>query len=254
MSATPPDPPPGPLGLDPDRAVAEAGGAEARGAEAGGAEAGGAERPARRPPERPPERPVVDTRRYRWMIGSFGLALVVAFSTYTFTTRGVATTGIPAGRHLHPFVAPLATSALSGDANVDPRCDPAHPNPQALNVCGRTPLVLAFFATRSGECIREVDVLQRLSGQFPAGRITFAAVAVQASRAATARLVRAHAWTIPVAYDPDGAVGAVYGVQVCPMIELARRGGVVSDRLIGNHWLDPSALGARVRALLAAQP
>jgi hypothetical protein len=61
--------------------------------------------------------------------------------------------------------------------------------------------------------------------------------------------VRAHRWTIPVAYDADGAVGAAYDVQVCPVVELVRRGGVVAAVLIGNHWLDTSALASRVRML-----
>jgi hypothetical protein len=38
------------------------------------------------------------------------------------------------------------------------------------------------------------------------------------------------------------------------MVELARRGGVVASRLIGDHWLAPSALAAQVRTLLAAKP
>jgi hypothetical protein len=66
-------------------------------------------------------------------------------------------------------------------------------------------------------------------------------------------LVRAHHWTIPVAYDKDGAVGSLYGVAICPMVELAYRGGVVEDRLIGNDWISESALAARVRRLLARQ-
>jgi hypothetical protein len=45
-------------------------------------------------------------------------------------------------------------------------------------------------------------------------------------------------------------VGALYGLSVCPLIELAKRGGVVSQRLIGSHWLSPAALAARVQALV----
>ena len=65
----------------------------------------------------------------------------------------------------------------------------------------------------------------------------FAAVAVRPSQRATAALVRIHHWTIPVAYDVDGAVGDLYDVEICPMVELAYRGGIVADRLIGDHWL-----------------
>jgi peroxiredoxin len=201
----------------------------------------------------PKETAVIDTRPYRWTIGIFGLVLLIGFSVYTFVSHGVGTAGVPAGQRLHYFVAPLATSTLNGVANVHPVCDPAHPNPRALNVCGREPLVLGLFVTGSTDCKRQIDTLQAVSRQFPANRVQFAAVAVQAGHSETAALVRAHHWTIPVAYDSDGAVGSLYGVAICPMVELAGRGGVVADRLIGNHWISPAALASKVRSMLRQQ-
>lgn len=208
------------------------------------AAAAGAREDERLPP------PVLDTRRYRWMIGIFGLILVIAFSIYEFGKHGIVSPGVPAGKRLHHFVAPLATIGPDKPANPRPRCDPAHPNPVALNVCGRTPLVLAFFATGSSACKRQVDTLQAVSPQFRADGVQFAAVAVSAGRSETARLVRRHHWTIPVAFDSAGAVGALYGVSICPIVEVARRGGIVAQRLIGEHWLSPPTLAARVRSLL----
>ena len=82
----------------------------------------------------------------------------------------------------------------------------------------------------------------------------FAAVAVHGSRSDTAALIRSHHWTIPVAYDRDGSVGALYGVAICPMLELAYRGGIVSDRLIGDQWQSASAIGPHVRSLLRGRP
>jgi hypothetical protein len=201
-------------------------------------------------PHRERAEPVIDTRPYRWMIGIFGLVLVIAFSVYEFGKHGVTTPGVVAGKRLHFFVAPLATIGPDKAANVKPRCDPARPNPLGLNVCGGSPTVLVFFATGSGACIRQVTALQKVARRFPAGSAQFAAVAVHASRADTRALVRKHHWTIPVAFDTDGAVGALYNVDICPMIELARRGGIVAQRLIGEHWLDEAALTARVRRLL----
>jgi len=186
------------------------------------------------------------------MIGIFGLVLVVAFSIYEFTRHGIVVPGVASGGRLHYFVAPLATTGPDKPANTSPRCDPAHPNPLGLNVCGRTPLVLAFFVTGSGPCRREVDTLQAVSREFSGTDLQFAAVAISASRSSTAALVRSHRWTIPVAFDTSGQVGSLYNVAICPMVELARRGGIVEDRLIGEHWLSTSALAARVRALLAA--
>jgi peroxiredoxin len=218
-----------PSRLDPDLAAASAG-----------------PRPAPKP------EPVIDTRPYRWTIGIFGIALLIGVSVYMFVSHGLGSAGVPPGKRLHLFVAPLATGALNGDANVNPRCDPARPNPSALNVCGRTPIVLALFVTGSSDCEREVDTVQQVSRQFSGRGIQFAAVAVQGSRSKTLSLVRSHHWTIPVAYDKDGAVGALYGVAICPMVELARPGGVVEDRLIGDHWNNAARLAARVRRLAGA--
>lgn len=201
------------------------------------------------PPQVPP--PPVDTRRYRWAIGIFGLGLVIAISIYQFAKNGVGTAGVPAGKPLHHFVAPLAFGGIDLDANTRPRCDPAHPNPKGLNVCGRTPLVLGFFVTGSSSCTRQVDAIQAVAHQFATSPIRFAAVAVRADRATAAAEVRRHGWTIPVAYDRDGAIGQLYGVQICPLVEVAYRGGTVAHRLIGEGWSTPAALSTQVRSLLA---
>jgi peroxiredoxin len=197
--------------------------------------------------------PVIDTRKYRWMIGAVGLALVLLFSVIEFTTHGVVSVGIPAGKPLHYFAAPLAASDLNGDANLDPPCTLARHDPRALNICllaSRAPLVLAFFVTGSNQCGREVDTLQQLSSQFSADAVSFAAIAVNAGHGQAKAEVRSHGWTIPVAYDADGAVGSVYGVETCPLLELAHRGGIVAERLIGDHWVSPAALEPKVQALI----
>ena len=56
------------------------------------------------------------------------------------------------------------------------------------------------------------------------------------------KLVHERHWTIPVAYDSTAAVAQLYGVTVCPMIEVARRGGIVSRLLIGDRWEQAPAL------------
>ena len=111
--------------------------------------------------------------------------------------------------------------------------------------------MLSLFVLGAGDCERQVDALQTLSRRFAGTGVRFAAVALNASHAATAKAVRAHGWTIPVAYDEDGRVGEQYGVVACPMAELARRGGIVAERLIGNRWDSAAALEPRVRALIA---
>jgi hypothetical protein len=190
------------------------------------------------------------------MVGAIGLTLIVAVSVYQFATHGLGTTGVPSGHQLHFFAAPLAGTDLNGDPNLAPPCTLARHNPRALNVCllaRRGPLVLAFFVTGAQPCERQVDALQTLSARFPASAVQFAAVAVNAGHAATAALVRARRWSIPVAYDRDGSVGALYGVVVCPMAELALRGGIVYERLIGDRWQNVAAIGPQVRALVDAE-
>ena len=142
------------------------------------------------------------------MIGIFGLALVVAISVYQFATHGVGETGVSPGHRLHFFAAPLAATNLDGDPNAHPTCSAAHHDPRALNVClmaRRGPLVLAFFVTGAGQCVRQVSALQTLAGRFPA--VQFAAVAIDGSHRATAALVRAHRWTIPGRLRPRRARG-----------------------------------------------
>lgn len=199
-----------------------------------------------------PARQAIDTRPYRWAIGAFGLGLAIVISVALFLSRGVGTVGVAPGHRLHNFAAPVATSHLNGNANLSKPCRLGYLGSRAVNTClltRRKPLVIAFFVTGSSSCVREVDTLQKVSKQFADGVVGFAAVAVRASRSQTARLVRSHHWTVPVGYDLDGAVGAVYSVEICPLLELAYRGGVVKYRLIGNRWLQPSALAAKVRAL-----
>jgi hypothetical protein len=238
VSESPPKPPPEPddraagvptLGnrLDPDLA----------------AEIAGRQKPT-------PPAPAIDTRRYRWMIGILGLVIVAVISVYQFASRGLGSAGVPSGQRLHFFAAPVAISGLRGDANLAKPCSLGRFGSSAVNTCllvRDAPLALAFFVPASQDCKRQVDVLDAVSRRFPSVR--FAAVAVRASQAQTATLVRSHHWTIPVAYDRDGAVGDLYGVAICPLVELAARGGLVKDRLVGDRWLNEDALAARVRAL-----
>lgn len=199
----------------------------------------------------PAPAPVIDVRPYRWAIGIIGVTLVVVIGAVQFLTHGRASTGVAPGHRLHWFAAARADTDLRGDANLHPPCRLAAHDPRALNLCidaHRAPVVVSFFLTSSAPCVAQVDALQTLAHRYRG--VQFAAVAVHATRAATLRLVRTHHWTIPVAEDPDGAVGDQYGVVACPMAELAARGGIVRDRLIGDRWESAGALAPRVAALL----
>jgi hypothetical protein len=252
--------PPGAPGLDPDAAIRRHGGGEGppSGPDAAIRRHGGGEGPPSDPDAaadsgsdgEPPWvrlEPIIDTSRYQRMIGGFGLALVLAFSIYLFVHGGSGTPGIPAGQPLHKFVAPLATSDLTVDANAHPVCNRARPSRRGLNVCGRRPIVLAFFVLGAKPCVKQVAVLQQISSRFPG--VQFAAVAVGGSHAATDRAVRQNHWTIPIAYDQSGILAQAYGVEICPMVEIARGDGVVARRLLGKGWLTDRTLAAVVAKL-----
>jgi peroxiredoxin len=209
----------------------------------------------RRADPRPPVAaggPRFDPHRLQWLAGAVAVAIVIAYSAFQLTSHGAGTAGIPAGTPVRMFAAPLATSNLVGDANLQPPCTAADHDPRALNVClllAHGPLVLAFFVTDSAGCEAAVDALQRLTPRWRARGVQFAAVAVRTGRAAAAAAVEKHRWTIPVAYDRDGAVGGSYGVEVCPLLELVHQGGVVAERLIGKRWTNPAVLSTRIAVL-----
>jgi hypothetical protein len=230
-SATPPAAPaPAPRRIDPDRTPSAVGPAGRLG------------------PKGRPIAPVIDTRKYQRRVAYIGIALVLLISLVLFVENGVNTPGVSVGQYLHRFVAPLATSGITLPANADPHCNPAKPKAGGLNMCNRRPIVLAFFITGDGNCVNQVDALQKIAPQFRG--IEFAALAVQGNASDTARLVRTHHWTIPVGTDSDGRVGALYGVEFCPLVEIAQRGGLVKQRLIGDAWANPTRLAAQVRKYL----
>ena len=231
-----------------DEAAHEADSAEADRADAARARAAGYDLSNRLGPTGRAITPVVDVRKYQRRIAMFGIGVLVLISLVVFVERGVNTPGVGPGQRLHEFVAPLATSGITLPANADPHCNPAKPQAHGLNMCNRRPIVLAFFVTGDGDCTRQVDTLQRIASQFPG--IEFAALAAGGNVHDTRALVRSHHWTIPVGTDPDGRVGALYGVEFCPMVEIARKGGIVAQRLIGDGWSDPAKLATEVRKYL----
>lgn len=242
---SPPDPLPR---LDPDRAARERGPGEAASDGAAG-DAGAAGRTGAR--AKPPPA-AFDHRRYQWYIGALAVVLVVAFSAYRLTSTGVATVGVPPGHAVRVFSAPLAGSGLVGDANLQPPCTAARHDRRALNVClelERGPLVLDFVFLGVGSCERSVSALAGAAAALGAQGPAVAAVTVRAGPREAAAAVRKHRWSIPVAYDRDGAVGATYGVAVCPLLELVGRDGRVIARLAGERWQTTGALEPQLRAL-----
>jgi hypothetical protein len=190
-------------------------------------------------PGRP--RPPAGASRYTWIVG---VAAVLALAYITLNTLGTdapGSRGVPKGEKLPPFAVPLALSNLEGDAQVDPAKACKVRGPRVLNSCrlaARGPVAIAFFATKSDRCERQIDVVERVRRRFP--DIGFAAVSVRGDRAEVRRQVRRRGWGMPVGYDHDGAVTNAYAVAICPTITFAARGGKVvstSFSLLGEAAL-----------------
>ena len=197
--------------------------------------------------------------RYGWFLGVVAVILLAYIGLNTLRNQGNGATGLKKGSVAPPFAAPLVFSSFADDADVNvarkanqkgagkvPACSVTSPG--VLNLCrlyADRPAVLIFTATRGGECIRQLDIVQRLRARFPG--VAFAAVAIRGDRGDLKRLTRNHGWTFPVAYDHDGVLANLYGIAVCPQLTFIARGGRVADTAVG--LVQPAELTRRLRAL-----
>lgn len=191
---------------------------------------------------------MTNNRKFQWLFIGVSLLAVIAACVYLYTQGGSRGPGVPPGQQLRRFAAPLAKSNANGVANLHPVCDGKPLRGLGLQVCGQRATVVGFFATGLKSCISSVNAMQSIAHEFRG--VKFAVVAVGGTRSATAALMEQNHWRIKVAYDPTGAIGQLYDVQVCPLIEVVRPGGVVAGRLTGDGWTDPARLAARLRTLL----
>jgi hypothetical protein len=188
-----------------------------------------------------PPRPPAGTSRYTWIVGVVAVLALGYITLNTLGTDAPGSRGVPKGEKLPPFAVPLALSNLEGDAQVDPAKACKVRGPRVLNSCQlaeRGPVAVAFFATKSERCERQIDVVERVRRRFP--DVGFAAVSVRGDRGEVRRQARRRGWGMPVGYDHDGAVTNAYAVAICPTITFAARGGKVvstSFSLLGEAAL-----------------
>lgn len=179
-------------------------------------------------------------KRLGWSGSVAGAMLVIAFlglGYALFQDRAEDTPdSLPVGEVMPPFATPLVRSDLDGDANVATREDQgaagARPacevrGPDILNGCQlaeRGPVVLTFVA-QAGRCMDQLRALEQLKRAEPGLQV--AAVAIKGDREKLRDELDRRGITIPVGWDRDGALSAVYRVLVCPQTVFADQGGVV---------------------------
>jgi hypothetical protein len=209
--------------------------------------------------------------RYSLLVGLAFLVVVGIATLHTLSGGGdEETLGLdpsPVRWPLPEFAVPAATSQLEGDANVaqddcgdasipcaespprEPACQISDPG--AIRVCDLfdKPLVISFWFTKGDGCAEQQDVVDAAYQRYR-GRVNFLSLDVRDSRDKVRELVAKNGWRMPVGYDRDGAVGALYRVGGCPTFAYAYPGGTLQNATIGD--LNQEQLEGHVDELLAA--
>jgi hypothetical protein len=210
------------------------------------------------------------SNRYSVAIGLVFLALIAVATIHTLNGGGEDTLGLdkqPVRWPLPEFAVPAAAGQLEGDANVyQDDCESSSlPCPESAKrepACGITtagairvcdlfdrPLVISFwFGTTSG-CEAQQNVVSSVAERYR-GRVNFLSLDVRDSRGSVRELVRERGWEMPVGFDRDGAVAALYRVGGCPTFAYAYPGGTLQSASIGE--LGVGALSQHVDELLKA--
>jgi thiol-disulfide isomerase/thioredoxin len=124
----------------------------------------------------------------------------------------------------------------------------------SLSELGRRPVLLTFWATWCTVCRDELPALQGLQDQYRAGGFTVLAVNYRESSNDRMRqyLAGLHV-NLQTVIDPDGAIGAAYGVDVgLPVNVLSDRSGTVARIMIGEVPI--AAIDEAVRQAVGPAP
>lgn len=208
--------------------------------------------------------------RYSLIVGLIFLILIALATLHTLSGGGEDTLGLdkqPSRWPLPEFAVPAAAGELEGDANVyqddcgssslpcseDPQRVPACQisTPGAIRVCDLfdRPLVISFWFGTESDCERQQDVVSTVAARYR-GQVNFLSLDVRDSRGSVRELVRERGWGMPVGFDRDGAVAALYRVGGCPTFAYAYPGGTLEGASIGE--LGVGGLSHHVGELLKA--
>lgn len=167
-----------------------------------------------------PEAPAPHRRRWGWWLVA-GAVLVTA-------AVGVAqTTDDSLGKV-------PGTLKLTGQATPFTLEDvrPGRP-PVSLEALRGKPVVLNFFASWCGPCIREMPALQAMSERYR-GRVHFVGMTFNDRREAAREVLQRTGVTYPSAFDPESEVALDYAVRVMPTTVFIGREGNLVERKDGE--------------------
>ena len=210
--------------------------------------------------------------RYSVIVGLLFLAVIAIAAINTLGGEGERgeTLGLdrmPDRWPLPEFAVPVAAGPLEGAANVaQDECESSAipcpsgdvrppacriPGAGAIRICDLfdRPLVISFWFDRGGDCAQQQNVVDSVYRRYR-GRVNFLSLDIRDDRDTVRDLVRQRGWEMPVGYDRDGAVAALYRVGGCPTFAYAYPGGTLQSAGIGE--LAAAGLSARVEQLLEA--
>lgn len=167
-----------------------------------------------------PEIPAPRRRRWGWWLVA-GVALVGAAVGVAVTTDD-RLGKVP------------GTLKLTGEAKTFTLDDVRSGRPPvALEGLRGRPVVLNFFASWCGPCIREMPALQAMSEHYK-GRVHFVGVTFNDRREAARDVLERTGVTYPAAFDPDSDVALDYAVRVMPTTVFIGADGHLVERKDGE--------------------
>ena len=114
-------------------------------------------------------------------------------------------------------------------------------------------VLLTFWATWCQPCRDEMPLFERLHRDLGGRGLVVLGVNAREDPAPIVEFARALDLSFPLAVDPDGKVGAAYGVVGLPTTFLIGRDGRAVGRTVGVRAWGSDAARALIRALLAEE-
>jgi len=94
--------------------------------------------------------------------------------------------------------------------------------------------ILHFWASWCPACLREIEALESLVGEYRARGVAPVSINVGETKATVTEALRYRKVTYPVLLDTDSATARLYGVRVVPMTFVLDRTGAIGVRVLGE--------------------
>lgn len=115
-------------------------------------------------------------------------------------------------------------------------------------------VVLDFWATWCGPCVKSLPGLIEAMAEFPSGEVMFVAVNQGESKDQVTKFLSARGWEMPVAFDADQKVAKKFSVEGIPHTVVIDRDGKIAFTKTGAAPDGAKKIAAAVQQALDAAP